>query len=161
MSTSEKDKGLNRRRFLKQGAGLVLASGFFSSAGLRRALAAARKKAAPLLTPSRVENNIPPPGSAEFHQHIDACKENPRAYLEQHFYLTPQQRNAIDGLSPADREKLNQALDTAEQRKLKIHVRHVFSQDKFSVQPQVQADSLIIRTSGNADCPNRRGPTAK
>jgi TAT (twin-arginine translocation) pathway-exported protein len=160
MSTEKPSKNLNRRQFLKTSAGLAVAAGCFSSIGLRQAIAEARRTGKPVLTPARVESNIPAPTSPEFHQHIAACKENPRAYLEQTFHLTRAQQRAIDSLSPDDRQKLNAALDTAEQRKLPIRIQHVPSPQRFSVQPQVQQDSVVIKTVGHNDCPNQ-GPAGK
>lgn len=153
----EKSNDLNRRQFLKQTAGIAVVAGLFSPYLLPEALAAARKSGKPLLTPQDFERSIPQPGTPEFHQHIAAAKQNLRAYFEQNFYLTQQQRDAIDGLSAADREKLNQALDTAEKRKLKIRVQHHHSPGNFSVQPQVTGDSLVVRSTGRADCPNKGG----
>jgi hypothetical protein len=96
MSESRKN-GFGRREFLKKSAGTAAIVGCFSRAGLRAALAQAKQAAKPLLTEANINAHIPPVKDlTAFRAWADEVKQDPKAYLDNHFHITLEQREEID-----------------------------------------------------------------
>lgn len=60
-----------------------------------------------------------------FSRHALLARQNLRAYVLQHFTLTPRQQQALRALTPQDIQKVQQAVATAEAKNLPLHVRFI------------------------------------
>ena len=107
-----------RREFLKGGLGAAVAAGCFTTDFIEGL--AAQKTTKPLLTPQAFNARMPAPKTAAFASEIEEAKRDFLGYLETHFNVGEGQRRMIRGLTSANVQGFNRALDRAKKDNLKI-----------------------------------------
>ena len=113
-----------RRRFLRGLAGAAVAGAAVVSS--RNVLSPAVAGGPPLQEASVNSFVAGLRGNKQaFGRHVQLARQDLRAYVMQHFTLTPRQQKALRTLTPQDIHKVQQAVATAEARNLPLHVRFI------------------------------------
>ena len=145
---------VNRRQFLKDGTGAVIAVGCFTTVGLRQALAAAQNEGKPLLTEREINAHLLSlRKTGAFGQAVEAVKQSGLfTWLGDNFHLTVDQKNKANVLAEESMKALNKALDRAVRENLRVIVRVIpDSTSRFDLKPQFVSGALVIRARGKAN----------
>ncbi|HZS44940.1 MAG TPA: twin-arginine translocation signal domain-containing protein [Blastocatellia bacterium] len=118
------EKEVNRRDFLKTGAGAAAALTCFTSVGLRKALAQARAEGKPLLTENNVNLHISEASPQILVQRAAEFKRDGKSYLIKYFHATDEQKREIMSMTPEELRMINEAVQkcAAEHKPIKIKI---------------------------------------
>lgn len=107
--------------------------------GLEDALAEARVTGRPVLTETKLNNLIArmEKNRTKYIAMLKDAKADLKGFLTKNFTLTPEHVDAIDKISPADRKKINEAIDYASKTKEYMRV-NFFPRD--ITRPPMEAD---------------------
>jgi hypothetical protein len=123
MKQSEKPEQ-DRRIFLKQSVGSIMAVALFGGMTVEEVLAAAQNAGKPVLTDRAFTDRIPSPQrNKPFLRELAEIKNDLPLYVNRHFYLVPGQLENFKKIPRADIAALNAALDKAGKEKAKVTVQ--------------------------------------
>lgn len=110
----------NRRTFLAKGS-LIVATACFGTMSLREVALAAEQSGKPALTYNEFNRRFARiRGTAQFRREVAMAQSDLAAYLNQFFYLTPQQVKNVAAFSAETLGELNTALGRAAQDNLTV-----------------------------------------
>ena len=134
-----------RRRFLRHLAGAAVAGAAATSS---KGMLSQAVAGGPPLREASVNSFIAGVrgNKQTFGRHVQLARQNLRAYVLQHFTLTPRQQQALRALTPQDLHKIQHAVATAEAKNLPLHVRFIPRRkaqlELASAEPTVVSDAL-------------------
>ena len=134
-----------RRRFLRHLAGAAVAGAAATSS---KGMLSQAVAGGPPLREASVNSFIAGVrgNKQTFGRHAQFARQNLRAYVLQHFTLTPRQQQALRALTPQDLHKIQHAVATAEAKNLPLHVRFIPRRkaqlELASAEPTVVSDAL-------------------
>lgn len=142
----------DRRGFLANGAKALVGATCLSTMTLRQIVLAAERKGCPALTLAALNERFAALKSPELlRQDIGEAQADLIRYLDNHFYLTPEQLRNIQALPPDSIAALNRALDQVAARNLSIRMGTVAATDQGGCQrlnPRFAEGQLIIDVTG-------------
>ncbi len=116
----EKDKGLDRRQFIKRAATSAIVGAGCLKFGLREALAQAKAAGKPLFTTEHVNALIAK--HQDFHKHANEAKLDLKGWVRKNFYLAPEQEKVLGGLTAEKVKRVKDAIRLAQQKNYRFLV---------------------------------------
>jgi len=145
MSISNK----SRREFLKKGLTTVVGVGCLRY-GLREAIAQSVVSGKPVLTHASL-NALIPKTPATLHPELTKAHADIKAYVRNHFTLTPAQQKALTGMTAAQVNQINNSLNTALQKNYRLKVNIVSPRDPQTGQATGKRNQAVQKVREAAD----------